>query len=40
MSDDVAGTIDRERFSITAVGPVRLKGVADPVNLYAVERRT
>ena len=40
VSDDVAETIDRERFTATAIGPVRLKGVADPVELYAVERRT
>ena len=40
MSDDVAGTIDRERFSINDVGAVPLKGVADPVNLHAIERRS
>ncbi len=40
VSDDVVGTIDRERFSITDVGAVPLKGVADPVNLHAVERRS
>jgi len=40
VSDEVVGTIDRERFSITDVGAVPLKGVADPVNLHAVERRS
>ena len=40
VSDDVVETIDQERFSITAVGLVQLKGVSDPVNLYAVERRS
>jgi adenylate cyclase len=38
MSDDVAGTIDPERFAITAVGPVELKGVPDPIRLHAVSR--
>jgi adenylate cyclase len=40
LSDDVAGTVDRDRFVITSVGPVRLKGVSDPVHLHAVERRS
>jgi adenylate cyclase len=40
VSDEVVGTIDQERFSITAVGAVQLKGVSDPVNLHAVERRS
>jgi len=38
VSDDVAGTIDPERFAITAVGPVELKGVPDPIRLHAVSR--
>jgi hypothetical protein len=40
VSDEVVGTIDRERFSITDVGAVPLKGLADPVNLHAVGRRS
>ena len=38
VSDDVATSVDRERFALSSIGPVTLKGVAQPIPLHAVER--
>jgi adenylate cyclase len=38
VSDDVAESVDRARFTCTPLGPVELKGVPRPVDLNAVER--
>jgi class 3 adenylate cyclase len=39
VSDGVAESVDRERFSLAPIGPVELKGVPRPVELHAIERR-
>jgi adenylate cyclase len=40
VSDDVATSVDHERFALEPIGEVELKGVAQPVRLHAVEPRT
>jgi adenylate cyclase len=40
VSDDVATSVDHERFVLQPIGAVELKGVAQPVRLHAVQRRT
>jgi adenylate cyclase len=40
VSDDVATSVDHERFALEPIGEVELKGVAQPVRLHAVERRS
>jgi class 3 adenylate cyclase len=38
VSEDVAKSVDHERFALESIGPVSLKGVARPVHLHAVEQ--
>ena len=40
VSEDVAGSIGDGRFEFTPIGPVELKGVAEPFRLHAVARKT
>jgi adenylate cyclase len=40
VSDDVAASVDPERFVLEPIGAVELKGVTQPVRLHAVERRS
>jgi adenylate cyclase len=40
VSDDAATSVDHERFALEPIGEVELKGVAQPVRLHAVERRS
>jgi adenylate cyclase len=40
VSDEVAESVDHERFALEPIGPVALKGVAQPVRLHRVERRS
>jgi adenylate cyclase len=40
VSDEVASSIDRDRFALASIGPVELKGVAQPVLLHDVRRRS
>jgi class 3 adenylate cyclase len=40
VSDEVAESVDHERFALEPIGPVALKGVAQPVRLHTVERRS
>jgi class 3 adenylate cyclase len=39
VSDAVATSCDRQRFALASIGPVELKGVAQPVSLHAVKWR-
>jgi adenylate cyclase len=39
VSDDVAASVDHERFVLEPIGTVELKGVAQPIRLHAVQRR-
>jgi adenylate cyclase len=39
VSDDVAASIDADRIALNPVGPIELKGVAEPIPLHAVERK-
>ncbi len=39
VSDDVAAAVDPGRFVCASMGPVALKGVAEPVTLHVVERK-
>ena len=38
VSDEVATSCDRQRFALSSIGPVELKGVPRPVDLQAVTR--
>jgi class 3 adenylate cyclase len=40
VSDDVATSVDHERFVLEPTAGVELKGVAQPVRLHSVERRS
>ena len=40
VSDEVAASIDRDGFVVEPIGPVELKGVARPVRLHEVQRRS
>jgi adenylate cyclase len=40
VSDDVAASIDRDGLVVESIGPVELKGVARPVRLHRVRRRS
>jgi adenylate cyclase len=40
VTDDVATSVDHERFAFEPIGAVELKGVAQPVRLHVVERST
>jgi adenylate cyclase len=39
VSEEVGAATDRDRFSLASMGPAELKGVAQPVPLYAVDRK-
>src|SRR5919109_1546456 len=40
VSDEVASLVDAERFELAPVGPVELKGIARPIRLHTVRRRS